>query len=89
MAMRLLIWLREVQLCQPFESDSEDTRCWSAAYIVEVLSGSHDEGRLLVLVVLHPALSEEFPVCGSRRTVVTCRVKPPQGRDLLPLTRME
>lgn len=31
-------------------------------YVVEVLRGPHDVRRLLIFVVLHPALSEEFPV---------------------------
>lgn len=31
-------------------------------YVIEVLRRPHDVRRLLIFVVLHPALSEEFPV---------------------------
>lgn len=31
-------------------------------YIIEVLCCSHDIRRLLIFVILHPALSKEFPV---------------------------
>lgn len=37
-----------------------------AAYIVEVLCGPHDIRRLLIFVVLHPALPEEFPARVNR-----------------------
>lgn len=56
-----LVEQRETQQCQLFARDTEDTTFWSVAYVVEVLCRSHDVRRLLVLVVLHPALSKEFP----------------------------
>lgn len=31
-------------------------------YVIEVLRRPHDVRRLLVFIVLHPALSKEFPV---------------------------
>lgn len=68
---------------------------WPATHVVEVLCRSHDVRRLLVLVVLHPALSKEFPVCvwkqvdsgehdGESRRISAAT----KERDLLPLTRM-
>lgn len=40
--------------------DSQDVTV-SPTYVIEVLCCSHDVRRLFIFVILHPALSKEFP----------------------------
>lgn len=41
--------------------DSGATVLPKGTHVIEVLRRPHDVRRLLIFVVLHPALSEEFP----------------------------
>lgn len=67
----------ETRRCQILRETPRTQGFGRRLYIVEVLRRSHDVRRLLVLVVLHPALSEEFPARGRRRTVVSSSAGPP------------
>lgn len=57
-----LIFLFFTPTCKQTTKNQHVRGCLSETYIIEVLGRPHDVRRLLIFVVLHPALSEEFPV---------------------------